>query len=43
MLTIVITYLTLMLKLALALGSATVVQRISAEECPCLNVTTQMP
>ncbi len=38
--TVVLTYLALTLKMALALGAAEVYERIYAADCPCLNVTT---
>ena len=41
--TIVTTYLAMLLKFALALGSATVVEQIPAKDCPCLNMTAQPP
>ena len=39
--TIVVTYLSLLLKFALALGSASVIEQVF--ECPCMNTTTMVP
>ncbi len=36
---IIITYIALMVKFAFAVGSAQVVQQLKAEDCPCLNGT----